>query len=94
MLYELVSYLHQFVGGVVVEPDDVGEAAPQTDVGAYQSLHLLFVPGEDDYHVAVGGGKCREERLYDPVAEVFAVLGGVAEGVGLVYEEDVAAGLP
>ena len=87
-----LGYLHEFVGGVVLEQELVGEAADESGVHRHEAVHLVLIAGEDDEHVGVLLGEHAEQTLDGATSEVVAIAVTV-ERVGLVDEEHITLGL-
>ena len=82
--------LEQFLFGVILEMEGVGEAGFETFVRIQHLLHLVGVAGKDDDHVSLLFAQLFEQAVEDLGAVVFLVVGVGNEGVGFVDEEDVA----
>ena len=68
----------------------VGEATAQTLVGIQKAIDVAFISCNDDDQVRIFFGHSGEEAFNGPVAEVLAIFGGVAQGVGFVNEKHIA----
>ena len=82
--------VHQLVRRVILEVENVREAALDAFVALHKAFHRRGVPGEDDHHVLVVLPELGQQGVHHDAAEV--LLMPLHQLVSLVDKEDVPPG--